>query len=312
MSSKTVPCARCQSPKTIRKGFYRRKRNRQKIQKYLCQSCGVWFSDQSSAKDWAHKRPDLNQEVFELVSIGVGIRKICLKLRTTKKTVQRKILFAAQVCDTFHQSNMSRWTRKTKPRFQMDEMETFEELHGNTIKIPVIVEKDSHFIVDLTPMRDWSRSQYPVVKKRYNNFHHHEILQKEILFKDALKSCQKMKPEGRIVIDTDKHLQYPKLIKDVFAEKGVHIKWDSKVDGEKKELFPVNNVIACIRQDVAATRKKSWHIAKRKVMLAARLKIYTFVSNYLKKKSYRNGKSRIEMTPAMHLGIFNKPIFEVY
>jgi hypothetical protein len=56
-------------------------------------------------------------------------------------------------------------------------------------------------------------------------------------------------------------------------------------------------------QDVAAARTESWHIAKLKAMLAARLKVYIFVSNYLKKKTYQQGKKRDEMTPAMHLGI---------
>ena len=194
----------------------------------------------------------------------------------------------------------------------MDEMETFEDRHGNTLKIPLIVEKDSHFIVDITPMRDWSRSQYPRIKNAYNNEHHQEILQKETFFQKALKSCRAMKPEGRIVIDTDKHLQYPALIKDAFGDKGVHVRWDSKIDDEKRELFPVNNVMACIRQDVAATRKRSWHIAKSKQMLNARFKIYAFYSNYLKKKSYRVGKTRVEKTPAMHLGIFDKPVVWAY
>ena len=106
--------------------------------------------------------------------------------------------------------------------------------------------------------------------------------------------------------------QPPKLIKSVFGDKGVHVQWNPSIAEEKQELFPINNVIACIRQDVAATRKKSWHIAKNKGMLQARLKIYTFMSNYLKKKSYRVGKGRVEKTPAMHLGIFDRVVIHPY
>lgn len=238
----------------------------------------------------------------------MGVRKMALKLRTTKKTIKRKIIVAAQMCDAFHRKSLTQWTRK--PLFQMDEMETFEGMHGNTVKVPVIVEKDSHFIVDMTPLRDMSRSQYPRIKEHWNNMHHGEIQNKKNLFKVILNTCRKMKPEGRIVIDTDQHPTYPKLIKEAFGDLGVHVQYNAEDD--KQYLFSVNNVIACVRQDVAATRKESWHISKSKQMLDARLKIYTFLSNYFKKKTYKIGKKRVEMTPAMHLGIFTQPIVEIY
>lgn len=114
------------------------------------------------------------------------------------------------------------------------------------------------------------------------------------------------------MIDTDMEPTYPAIIRQAFGDLGVHITFNASKENEKDELFPVNNIMACMRQDVAAVRTNSWHVAKSKKMLNARLKIYIFFSNYLKKKTYKIGKKRIEMTPAMHLGIFKKPVIELY
>ena len=175
----------------------------------------------------------------------------------------------------------------------------------------MIVEKDSHFIVDAIPLRVKSRSQYPRARDKWNNAQHHEIVMRNAYLKDLLQSCRTMKPQGRIVIDTDMEPTYPAIIQQAFGASGVHVTHNAS-QGQGKNLFPVNNIMACLRQDVAAVRNDSWHINKSKKMLSARLKIYIFFSNYLKKKTYKQGKKRVEMTPAMHLGIFKKPVIELY
>jgi len=65
-------------------------------------------------------------------------------------------------------------------------------------------------------------------------------------------------------------------------------------------------------------RRKTWHGCKDKDMLNNRLKIYTFISNYFKKKiysetyfdSYGKKKKRVLSveTPAMKMGIFDSPV----
>jgi hypothetical protein len=109
----------------------------------------------------------------------------------------------------------------------MDEMESFEEKRNQTIKVPVIVEKDSHFIVDATPLRVRSRSHYPGARANWNNAHHQEISMRNTYLKDLLQSCRTMKPQGRIVIDTDMEPTYPSIIRQAFGSDGVHIVFNS-------------------------------------------------------------------------------------
>jgi hypothetical protein len=252
--------------------------------------------------------------VLENISIGVGIRKTALKLRTSKATIQRKVKFLANICEKFHKENMSKWTRKAKPQFVFDEMETVEGSQISTILVPTIIEKDSYFIVDAEPLYVASRSHYPYLKDDYNEEHKEEIADKHKYTKDVLSSCRIMKPEGRIVIYTDKKPEYIKQIKEVFGDLGVHLSFLSSSDEAEAKLWPVNHAMACLRAEKAMLRKSSWYICKDKDWLSDHLKIYRFFYNYFRKKGYtvgrtENGTKIIKYkTPAQQLGIFDKII----
>jgi hypothetical protein len=256
------------------------------------------------------------QKILENLGSGMGIRKLAMTLRTTKNTIQKKVKFLADECEKFQNKFMTEWDEK--PQFQFDEMESYEHSRHATLGVPVIVEKKSHFIVGVIAQYKSSRSQYPPLRDKHNLAHGKEIGHKEKIIKEQLKLCRSMKPEGRIVIDTDKHKSYPKYIKDVFGKDGVHITYNAGDETEKQRLFPVNNVCGCLRADVAMLRRNTWHGCKDKEMLSNRLKIYTFVSNFLKKKTYsetwvdENGKKKKRVlsveTPAMKMGIFDYPL----
>lgn len=309
-------CPNCSSDKTAYYGKYKRKRSRQLIQRYKCTSCGKTFSDQTLSKTYKQKRPDLNQKILEGLGLGMGIRKIALKYRTTKNTVQKRVKFLADICDKFQKKYMTEWD--VKPQFQFDEMETYEHSSHATLGIPVIVEKKSHFIIGAIGQYIRSRSQYPPLRDKHNFAHSKEISAKERIIKEQLNLCRYMKPQGRIVIDTDKHKSYPKYMEDVFGQDVVHIQYKSDDETENQRLFPVNNICGCLRADVAMLRRDTWHGCKDKDMLTARLKIYTFISNYFKKKEYSRtwkddlGKKHKTIlsveTPAMKLGILDAPV----
>ena len=307
-------CPLCNSDKIKNNGSYTRKRNRQKIQRYLClnKDCGLSFSDQSIHPTYNQKRPDLNQKILEQISSGTGINKTARICRTTKNTVQKKILWLANLCEDFHNKVIGDWQRTRKPRFQFDEFETFEANHVNTLTLPTVVEVDSHFIVDIASARDHSRSQEPRKKNPYEEKYADEIALKPEIIKSVLKACRTMKPEGRIVIESDKKKTYPDYIEDLFGELGIHKSYVSLSDEGKKRLFSINNVIACMRQGLPKVRKKSWHICKSNKMLNAHLKIYKWFHNYFMEKNYWtkiDGKwKRPQMTPAQHLGILDSSI----
>jgi len=309
-----MKCSSCHSENTKKIGFFRRKRNHRKIQRYLCKDCKTSFSNQTFSITYQQKRPDLNTQILSYISTGTGIRRTAKETHTSKKTVQRKIKFLAKVCDKFHQENMSKWTRKGKPQFVFDEMETIESTRTNTIHIPTVVEKESYFIVGIDALYASSRSHYPNKKKDYNELHKEEISNKNLYTKKVLGSCRKMKPQGRIVVYSDEKPGYAKMVKEVFGDLGVHLTFNAAEEDEKNKLFPVNNTMACLRAENAMLRRATWYVCKDKNMLSNHLKIYTFHHNYVREKGYTVGYTKSgcrkpeEKTPAQHLGICDKVI----
>jgi len=310
--AKISNCPHCGSRQIKKDGRFQRKRNHQIVQRYKCTQCFKSFSDQTFHPTYRHKRPDLNKKVMEIVSVGVGVRKTALIHRTTKKTVQRKILWLANVCEMFHKEYMDKWMRSPKPRFQFDEFESMEQNRVHTLTLPAVVEVDSHFIVDVMSVRTTSRCQYPYLKDDYEDEYKDQIKLRHRYIKRVLGACRKMKPKGRIVVESDKKKTYPSYMAEIFGENGVHLEYDASKEKNKKKLFSINNSIACMRANISMLRRKTWHICKSMEMLNAHLSIYKFFGNYFLEKMYKIGdgerKRRVKMTPAMHLGILNEPV----
>lgn len=315
METKPV-CPHCSSDKVSYSGKYKRKRSRHLIQRYKCSQCNKTFSDQTCSQTFRQKRPEINSKILELSCSKMGIRKLAKAVKASKNTVQSRIKFLSNLCDEFQNKYMSKW--KIKPQFQFDEMESYEHSKHATIGIPVIVEKNSHFLVGAVAQYVKSRSQYPTLRDKHNSAHENEIQEKDKIIKEQLKLCRTMKPQGRIIIDTDGDNTYPKYIKEVFGNESVHSVYISGDDVNKTKLFPVNNMCGCLRDDVAMLLRRTRNGCKNISMLSARLSIYKFFSNFLKKKEYSRywkddkGKKHKTIlsfeTPAMKLGIFDSPV----
>ncbi len=309
-----IICPHCKSNLVNKYGSYSHKRSHKIIQRYLCKKCSSTFSDQTLSPLYLQHRPDLNEKILGAVSAGVGIRRTAFLFKTNKKTVQRKIKFLARVCDKFHKKFMTQ--AKKDLTFQFDDLETCEHSSHATVWVPVLAEKKSHFIVGSVAQYVTSKSHYPKLQDKHNLKHKEEIDQWGKIAKEQIKLCRIMQPEGVIVIETDEWRSYPRYMREVFGDQGIHLVYTS--DEDKKNLFPINNVHACLRADKAMLRRDTWHVCKNKNFLSDHLKIYIFYSNYMKKKIYsekyedENGKKKKRVfaveTPAMQLGIFTKPI----
>lgn len=326
-SNNKIHCPKCGGYKIKKNGRFTRKRNRRKVQRYLCLACDSSFSDQTYDKTYRQKRPDLLDTVLRAVSNSMGVRRIAGDQRTTVTTVQRKIKFLHKILESFHLKHLSKWDRPTKPRFQFDELWAVESNRWQALTMPTIIEIESYFIVASRATYDWCKSSHPDIKNFYNNRHLSEIQDQKKVLQRAIKRCLLMKPKGRIVIGTDKKTTYPQIIQDVVGDRLVHERYDASDDEEKKRLFPVNNTIACMRAEKAMLRRESWYITKNKNWLNKRMALYIYYYNYVRNKKYfigikevkytdkKTGETKKKLqkefkrqTPAMHLGIFNRPI----
>lgn len=318
-------CPLCQGYKVKKNGSFTRIRNRRKVQRYICTVCKITFSDQSIDITFRQHRPDLLEKVMYSLCSGMGTVRMAVALKTTPKTIQRKIKHLAIICDSFQNTHMNNW--KVKPQFQFDEMWSCEKSRGSTLTVPTVVDKESYFIVAARAAHDFSLLSVPYFREENNAKRWHRIKNKNKEITAVLNKCNIMKPNGRIVMETDKKIIYQKLLKNVFRKRLVHIPYDASKPHEAIKLFPINNTMACFRAEMAKFRRESWYISKSTTWLNAHIAIYTVFYNYFRKKKYTEtrtpylvtdpstGKALTQYhktyktkTPAMRLGIFDKPI----
>jgi hypothetical protein len=259
-----------------------------------------------------------------MVSNGMGVRRIAQALNTTPKTVQNKIKFLAILCDKFQRTHFTNW--KVKPRFQFDEMWSVEKNRSNTLTIPLVVEEESYFIVASRSAHTNSLNRYPSAKAHSDTKRQSKISARDLIILRTLDRVNEMKPNGRIIMDTDRKVPYPDFLEKVFGSRLVHNKYNAGIPEEAIKLFPINNTMACMRAEISKVKRESWYLTKDNTWLNAHLAIYTVYYNYFRIKKYtvaerglmvvpqnglvaeKSAKTFEHKTPAMKLGIFGKPI----
>jgi transposase-like protein len=94
---KTCPNAECQYHKeappkfSIKKGYFRTKWNSKTVPMYQCKACGKKFSTHTNIDTSYEKRPDLDQQIATMHSLGISGNKMAIILKCNRKTTQRKI-----------------------------------------------------------------------------------------------------------------------------------------------------------------------------------------------------------------------------
>lgn len=255
-----------------------------------------------------------------MICNGMGVRRIAQVLNTTPKTVQNKIKFLAVLCEKFHLNHFTNW--QVKPRFQFDEMWSVKKGETHTLTIPVVVEKESYFIVSARSAHIYSKHRYRSVKARSDNNRRDKINVWDLVILQAIDRVNIMKPCGRIIMDTDGETRYPQFLQQVFGNRLVHNRYVASIPEEAIKLFPINNTMACMRAELGKVKRESWYISQNHTWLNAHLAIYTVYYIYFRVKKFTkhqqglavvlpSGKTKKRWdhkTPAMKLGIFKAPI----
>jgi transposase-like protein len=80
-----------------RNGSYFRKGDSRHIRLYKCAKCGAKMSDATGTRTFNQKKRRINNDVFELLCMGVSQRAIAKKLGITRTTVVRRLQFWSEI-----------------------------------------------------------------------------------------------------------------------------------------------------------------------------------------------------------------------
>jgi len=273
------------------------------VPRFVCRSCRKTFSEQTFRHDYGDRRPDVNARVFLLLSSGVGFRQTARVLHLNASSVQRKARKIARTCKLLH-TNLS--SRLEGGRcWLLDEEETYEGASIRPLTMPVLIEKDTWFVVDtavgsirrLAPLGTARRT----LQDRHEAEHGIRPDESAACVRAVLETLARKVPEGTVSLRSDKKSSYATIADSIFGQRLQHDTTASDlVRHTHNPLFPINTTLAMTRDNCGRLRRRSWLVTKLACWLATHLAIFTVYRNYVRRRFNRDKEAD---TPAKFLGL---------
>lgn len=263
-------------------GRYHRDDDAQSIQRYRCKACEKHYSSATFTPTYRQKKRRLNRLVQMDIASSTSQRRIAIKHRCARKTVERKIVFLAQQA----RKKTQQWLSTCAPfeHVQWDELVTFEHTRLKPVSVPVMVCVKTRKILGygVAPIpasgliARRSREKYGPRRDRSG------AKRREVL--------QRVSPHlaPTVHIETDEHQKYAREIGDALPgsthTRHQSIRGSLTGQGELKRtgfdpLFGINHTLAMMRDNIKRLTRKTWCTTKRLDRLEDVMAIYVHYHN---------------------------------
>ncbi len=282
----TPICPHCSQTSHIKKhGAFVREQGKVSVQRFFCKSCSRSFSHATGTPEFAQKKRFLNKPVYLLLASAVSQNQAARILKTSQKTIARKLKYLAGVCSQNVKSDLS--AKPLASKVQFDELETFEHTKCKPISVALAVEEDTRrilgFRLSTMPanghLAKIALAKYPPRKDL-------RVQGMKEMLQQISEYCE---PEN-LTLKSDQCPRYPSLVQSVFqgrlknhiAFKGA--RGSSTGQGEIKKLwrdplFSLNHTCAMFRAHVNRLFRKTWNTTKKMECLQDHLQLYMHYHN---------------------------------
>ena len=270
-------------------GFYFRKDDSRKIQRYLCTKCGRRFSQSTSTLEFRQKKRRVNRLLFELLASGLSMRRSARILKIHRTTVHRKFLYLAEKARQKNEHFLDLLIQDPVTHMQFDDLITSVHTKLKPLSVTLAVDAKRRFIlgaeVGSLPafghLAKLSRKKYGHRKNEHRDKVHE-------LFSHIEKVINPYS-----LIESDEHQNYKPIVKRFFP-KATYQQYKGGRgaivgQGELKKLnydplFKLNHTCAMLRANINRLIRKTWCTTKDPMMLKKHLDIYICYHNqyYLK------------------------------
>ena len=275
------PHSNCQSQKFSRNGTFYRENDAKKIQRYRCLKCGKGFSSATFNPAYRQKKRTINQNLLLLLASGVSQRRCAQLLRVSRRTIERKFLYLAQISRIqFNQF----WLKQEKVDYvQFDDLITIEHSKLKPLSVFITVTGERK-ILEMKVSRMPSTGH--LAKKSYEKYGWREDHRPQ----GIEEVLEKIKPRlvGAPTFLSDKHPYYPNKVAKIFPHATHKTVKGAKAcvvgQGELKRkgsdpLFVVNHTLAMLRANINRLFRRTWCTTKKPKRLEDHLYIYAHFHN---------------------------------
>jgi hypothetical protein len=269
----------------IRKGCYRRTSDRKKIRRFLCKSCGTYFSEATAGPCYRQHKRYINNNVFVLYNSHVTQSRSAAILKVNVKTIARKLVFMGAYLGKRNEQLLDQVQRAEGPfrHVQFDEMETAEHSKCKPLSIPLIVTSNRLILgLDVAVMPAKGRLA-EISRKKYGP-------RADERGQSIERLLQRVRPRiaSGAVLRSDECPRYPSVIR-----RGLPTVVHQTVKGRRSciagqgelkkigfdPLFALNHTAAMLRANVNRLIRRTWCTTKKRERLKDHLTLYMAYHN---------------------------------
>jgi hypothetical protein len=242
--------------------------------------------------------------VLDLLVGGMSFRRTSQTLGIHNSTVQRKARKFARCLEHLHQNLMHELPGHRI--YLLDEEESYEQKSIRTVTLPILIEKESWFVVatDVEPIRRLAPKGS--LRRRRQESEEAKHGKRPDRSRQAvtavLTALAKVTAGERVGLITDLKSSYATIAKKVFGERlASHVRVSSRLSRNQfNPLFPINTTNAMTRDHMARLRRRTWCASKKRERLKSHLILFTAYRNYVRRRFNTDERHQ---TPAERLGL---------
>lgn len=290
-SERTRFCPHCGSTEYKKHGTFYRHEDTRRVPRFHCKRCGKTFSRAGYSLYYRHRYRHFTEVIRALFANGSTIRGIARILHIDKGTVARRLVLLAQ--EACHREAIRRSSAPLAGNVQFDDLITFEHTKLKPLSVTVVSDSDRWRVLGFRV------SQIPasglIAQKSREKYGKRS--DKSIKARDKLLKAVASLIEQQATVATDKHKDYPPVIKRRLPQ-CTHMTHEALKaaivgQGELKKtgrdpLFCINHQLAMFRANVSRLFRRSWNTTKRIDRLVNHMAI--FVDDYNRFRQPKSGK----------------------
>jgi hypothetical protein len=288
-----------------RRGWYQPKCRSYPIPRFKCLVCRQGFSYQSFRSDFRDHRPYDNGRLFELLCSGVGLRQAGRLLRMDIRAVQQKFRKQSRHLRRLNRNLAALPAERT---LVLDESETYEHSSIFPVTVPVLVDRDSKFVVAATAgsirrvARKGSRRQRWLERTERQHGRRRDCSRRVVYW--LLRRLRTLLGGKRATLLTDQKQLYQVLHRQLLAGQ-VELRTSSSRLPRTcfNPLFAINLTEAMLRDNCGRLRRRSWLISKQWRYLCRQLDLFVAYRNWHRRR--HNGDAE-HVTPGVVLGLIGR------
>ena len=271
----------------IRRGHYHPRCRTEPVQRYRCKTCDRSFSRQTFRHDRGDRRPELNELFWALLVSGMGMRQLGRVLKLNLRSVQNKQRKMARTCRLLH-DNLSP-SLPAGRIYLLDEEETYEAASIRPLTMPVLIEKETWFVV-ATAVGSIRRLAPPGTRRRTRQDleegkHGRRPDESRKCVEQVLGELLRRVPQGAIALQSDQKSSYGVIARKLFGDRLQHeTTAGTRIRTTHNPLFAINATMAMTRDNMGRLRRRSWLVTKNRVCLQQHLALFTVYRNYVRKR----------------------------